>query len=250
VRKSPAEYARWVRKVHELDGDGMIDLADLVRRCGGRVDELPIQGCAGLLVPVDGDFFGIGVRADDSRRRKRFTIAHELGHFCIPSHKHRAVLCVSPDLSNGGSTKVAEREANLFAAELLMPRLAVERMVRTGSLDVARAVEVADLFDVSIVSAALQVSEVTKEQTAVVYFRGGALQWAYRSGMPYGLPATGSSPPARTLAHDIMCGNAGSASATAVDPSDWLPLATPSSWRGELLESSIRLDGDGEQPGR
>lgn len=245
MAKTPGEYARWVRSWHSLDGSGALDLDELVRRCGGRVDEMELDGCAGILLPVDGTF-GIAVKQSDSRQRKRFTIAHELGHSCIPSHSKRAIHCVSPELSREATTRPAEREANEFAAELLMPRRLITPMVATGAIDIRRASDVAGNFEVSTLSAALRVCEVSRERAAVAYYRDGRLKWAFRFDMPYGLPETGTAPPDGSIANDIICGREGSVTGLVVDREEWLPLGQPDSSWGDLLESSIQLDGSGE----
>jgi Zn-dependent peptidase ImmA (M78 family) len=68
----------------------------------------------------------IGVNVQTSRRRQRFTIAHELGHLLLhegrPLTVDQAVLRV--DLRNEISsmaTELEEIQANTFAATLLMP---------------------------------------------------------------------------------------------------------------------------------
>ena len=67
-----------------------------------------------------GDGHAIELRGSSSERRLRFTIAHEIGHFLL--HPGRAVA------ERGGVTNQAtarlEREADQFAAELLMPEAA------------------------------------------------------------------------------------------------------------------------------
>ncbi len=93
------------------------------------------------LVPL-GDGHVIELRGTSGERRRRFTIAHEIGHFLL--HPGRAVT------ERGGATNRAtaslEREANQFAAELLMP----ERLVRQAALEEgADARRLADRFDVS-----------------------------------------------------------------------------------------------------
>lgn len=74
----------------------------------------------------DGKRSIIGVNIQTSRRRQRFTIAHELGHMLMhegrPLTVDQAVLRV--DLRNDVSSMAAdsqEIEANTFAATLLMP---------------------------------------------------------------------------------------------------------------------------------
>jgi hypothetical protein len=230
-----------------MDGnlDLPLDVIELVARCGGTVDELALSGIAGFLLRY-GEEWGIVVREGDSRRRRRFTVAHELGHFCMPTHGRRALVCVSPETTRGETDRMAEREANAFAAELLMPRRAVQPMVSSGAIDLTRAIQLAETFDVSAVSAALRLCELTRERAAVLYFRDARLRWAFRCGMPYGLPDTGSPPPPDTIVHDMMSDRAGSADGQVVATERWLPLGSPDPSWGDLLERSVRLDDSGE----
>lgn len=79
--------------------------------------------------------------AGDSRRR-RFTIAHEIGHFVLHPERCRP--------ERGGAVNEAgrreEREADAFAAELLMPERLVREAVREQGLDATR---LAERFEVS-----------------------------------------------------------------------------------------------------
>ncbi len=81
----------------------------------------------------------IGVNKGHSKARKRFTIAHELGHYLL----HEGEL-VHFDAERPGfrvnyrsesSSSEMEREANLFAAELLMPARFLERDSRIKRID-------------------------------------------------------------------------------------------------------------------
>jgi uncharacterized protein DUF955 len=80
-------------------------------------------------------------------RRSRFTIAHELGHWvchAISASKPQPVFCRSKDLTEDADRAV-EREANVFAAELLMP----ETAVRAAWQEAGEIQSCADRFDVS-----------------------------------------------------------------------------------------------------
>jgi Zn-dependent peptidase ImmA (M78 family) len=64
----------------------------------------------------------IVLNADEAEARKRFTLAHELGHWvchCV-DRRDRPVFCRHQDVGLS-SDRALEREANVFAAELLMP---------------------------------------------------------------------------------------------------------------------------------
>jgi Zn-dependent peptidase ImmA (M78 family) len=97
--------------------------------------------CEAALQPV-GDGHTIVLRGESSEQRRRFSIAHEVGHFVL--HPQRR----APE--RGGGVNAAwqsqEREADQFAAELLMPELMVREAVLQHGLDVGR---LADRFDVS-----------------------------------------------------------------------------------------------------
>ncbi len=78
---------------------------------------------SGMLIPAERRIL---VRADEPDERRRFTIAHELGHWvcqCLEGTA-QAVYCRAADLSHDVDRKI-EREANIFATELLMPEAAV-----------------------------------------------------------------------------------------------------------------------------
>ncbi len=74
----------------------------------------------------------LGVNANHSETRQRFTIAHELGHFFLhagdPVFVDQAFVMMRDTASSEGE-KLEEREANLFAAELLMPAKLITKEV-------------------------------------------------------------------------------------------------------------------------
>ena len=84
------------------------------------------QALSGLLLPDRGE---IWVDAGESREwpaRRRFTIAHELGHWRLHRHGDEAVYCrssvVDSDVVSARPALPApEEEANAFAAAVLMP---------------------------------------------------------------------------------------------------------------------------------
>jgi Zn-dependent peptidase ImmA (M78 family) len=84
----------------------------------------------------------IGANKSHHPNRQRFTIAHELGHFLL--HKGQTIHldegrgAFTVNLRNTESSRGEdndEREANLFAAELLMPARFLERDLRGKNLD-------------------------------------------------------------------------------------------------------------------
>jgi len=97
------------------------------------------QSLSGLLLPTAGE---IWVNAEEGRQwpgRRRFTIAHELGHWRLHRDaQEHAVFCRTasvepPEAETRAPIPVAENEANVFAAAVLMPaRLLKEQYVACG----------------------------------------------------------------------------------------------------------------------
>ena len=97
---------------------------------------------SGVLVR-DGEKTTIGYSTQTGLQRQRFTIAHELGHYVL-DHQRQGIFVDTPekyftlfrDAKSATGEDVQEREANAFAAALLMPREllleAVTNLYRSG----------------------------------------------------------------------------------------------------------------------
>jgi Zn-dependent peptidase ImmA (M78 family) len=130
VRRGPVPLERFLAE-HALQ---LVELPRLSR--AAVYDYLLEKGCipgdlgededlAGFLY-LSGSFGRIFVNADDPVPRRRFTAGHELGHFVL----HRASMGGKVSFGDSPATVVEveydmaaemERQANRFAAELLMP---------------------------------------------------------------------------------------------------------------------------------
>ena len=102
----------------------------------------------------DGDEYKILILGSDHYYRKRFTMAHELGHFVL--HKDKIDRCgsISDSEEYDGITKEEETEANAFAAETLMPEDKVREIfaetMRNKNQDESKTVEeMSRMFQVS-----------------------------------------------------------------------------------------------------
>lgn len=115
----PADLARFL--IAELQLRPPVHVVAVARTCGVPVLPLPPGG------PSDVDAFlayhppgtwAIFVAPGRGRGRRRFSIAHELGHYLL--HRDLIAAGMAPGPQH-------EREANEFAAELLMPEEVIRR---------------------------------------------------------------------------------------------------------------------------
>jgi Zn-dependent peptidase ImmA (M78 family) len=108
---------------------GGIDPRVIAERYGITVRESELDDkLSGFLIRDEEGRAFIGVNQSNGEARKRFTTAHELGHFFLHDHTTPFIddltgrFKVLPrDEVSGEGTDVREIEANRFAAEILMP---------------------------------------------------------------------------------------------------------------------------------
>ena len=236
TRRSDGDGRRIARLFRQARG-----LSDDQRACDlGAIladDEIQIvvSDCANpgytacLVSPPDRDACpsGILLAPNQSPGRKRFSLAHELGHYHIPSHRKRPPgWCGEDDMvAQEDSGRRYEWEANQFAAELLMPRHLFSH--DAGHRDAAFH-EIAELsspewYDVSVTAAAIRFVEVTAEACALVSAHDGTIDWVVKSEpFVYRIPWRGDRLPPGSLATAVNRGEGAPAQPEQLDPYTWL----------------------------
>jgi Zn-dependent peptidase ImmA (M78 family) len=135
-------------------------LRAVVAHCGLKYEEVDYfpDDVDALIVTTEEGSVAV-VNKNQSITRRRFSLAHELGHFVL--HRDGSVLEESVSIDSpptGGDertgTSIAEREANLFAGELLVPLELLKENFRPGMT----AADVGKLFEVSESVAAIALS--------------------------------------------------------------------------------------------
>jgi len=161
-----------------------LDVEGIALSVGIReIRQLDDEGFEGILVANPEKTKGYISIASSIREhtRKRFTIAHELGHFLITTHGNQ-FSCTSFDLNNFyNNNRIMEVEANQFAAELLMPGkyFAKEIYNKAPSYDLIQLLTVK--FCSSLTSTLLRCKDLTDESIAIVMSENSIIKWASRS---------------------------------------------------------------------
>lgn len=141
--------------------------------------------------PQDG-FEGCTVRRDDAvgiilnanlgyHPRKRFTLAHELGHAHLPRHDGMS-RCLGTDIENP-MTQEREREANEFASELLIPTdwFLQDIGYQSPTFELIRGLS-NDRYETSLTATALKFVSLCDEPCALVLCEAGQIKWFRKSG--------------------------------------------------------------------
>jgi Zn-dependent peptidase ImmA (M78 family) len=120
-----------------------VDPVTIARAAGLRVVDAPLdEDTLGALIKTPGKEPTIMINQSDPDNRKRFTCAHELGHWVRRSEETDEYTTI--DLRSGLSATGSDPEevfANEFAACLLMPEPAVRRMHAGGLNDIQLSIE-------------------------------------------------------------------------------------------------------------
>lgn len=138
-----------------------VDVVRAVERLGGKLNEVSDwEGIEEARIRRTGERFEIDIRKAHLAARKRFSVAHELGHLFL----HMGYL-ISPETWGNSSEYrdsvyhrfgygIEEAEANLFAAAFLMPehefRRAIGDLGTTGNVPIK---QIADHFKTSVTAA-------------------------------------------------------------------------------------------------
>jgi Zn-dependent peptidase ImmA (M78 family) len=128
------------------------------------VEEMPfpveVDGIT-LFLKVSGKKPKIIINQHIAPRRKRFTLAHELGHVIIPWHVGTIVDVLDIGYSNSSYSN-DEAEANRFAAELLMPSDWVSKQIIKFDSIQKTMTKVVQIADISPISAVIKIIQCLK----------------------------------------------------------------------------------------
>lgn len=107
--------------------------------------------------------------------RVRFSIAHELGHFYIPEHRNLLLTGKSHNSKSGFiSDKRLEREADEFAAYLLVPERYLNKLIAKRTfLTLKDLLQLANELQVSATAMAIRYTRMTPEPCAVILSQDG-----------------------------------------------------------------------------
>lgn len=109
--------------------------------------------------------------------RRRFAIAHELGHWELHANLSQITVCTYDDMLSRYKTGPSEIEANIFASELLMPRRLFEPRVSKANPSFGLIKQLADDFQTTLTATSLRLAELTTVPCVFVFSENGRIKW-------------------------------------------------------------------------
>ena len=152
------------------------DLTQLVLSLGLYYEEAPLKGCEGMIVYSPSGRSGkITVNSETRYEpRKRFSIAHEIGHYLLD---HNKLHCDNPGTLDCYRQENQETEANEFASELLMPTPAFMKAIAGRPFSPKLMEDISEHFGTSISSVVYRYVSCGAHPVAVVYSYKGKVVW-------------------------------------------------------------------------
>ena len=170
-----------------------IDPFVIARQLDIELKPLPASagGASGMLLHVNG-VFGIGYPTHvNNKGFRRFSVAHEIGHYRLPGHIDAVLNGRGQHLSRAGfrSSDRYEQEADQFASALLMPaKLFVAAVGRAG--EGIRAIETLQAkCETSLEATAIRYVQTSRDPVAVIRSGADTIDYAVMSSSLMDFPS-------------------------------------------------------------
>lgn len=168
--------SRIIRK-YEITSPEEIRLEAIAKCCGILVREEELEGAEARLIR-SGDSGIVRINRNIPEvGRKRFAIAHELGHWTLHQSKSSIWDCSSDDMMKYSDKNPLEVEANTFASELLMPSIIFRPECRKSDPSLEIIIALAQKFNTSITATSVRFVQECKEPCLVVFSEDGRVRW-------------------------------------------------------------------------
>jgi Zn-dependent peptidase ImmA (M78 family) len=166
--KARIGYARVRRKAEELlsgQSSAPVNLDAIAESLGAEIREFELDADVSGVLFRDQGRKVIAVNRAHSQVRKRFTIAHEMGHLALHKgtevHVDQGFRVNLRDSNSATAQDVEEIEANAFAANLLMPAQWLRSDLRGSTFDLENEEQISVLAERYQVSAQAMIVRLT-----------------------------------------------------------------------------------------
>lgn len=234
---TPKSAEELLRELGVLAPDD-IKVDAIAQYCGATVVYEPLSGCEAYIAG-HGNRAIITVNSRAPSPRRRFSAAHELGHW-MRDRGELALACTERQFMGGWSDDDPERRANRYAADLLLPRFLFRPATRGQPCTFGTVKKLAAEFDTSLTATAIRLVEEGDRPSMLVCTGREGRRWFARSDI---LPKSfwlHPKPGKGALANSILV--RGADMNGVVDASEW--INHPKARDYEIHEHSIGM-GDG-----
>ncbi len=169
--------AKWLREKLEVKSSEKIFPREIIEEWGVNIEEIDLDGCQSLQAvscwgPQHGPtiFLNMKGKYNKSISGQRATLAHEICHLLLDRNTSLPLV----EVLGGDTPYGVEKRANAFAAELLLPRIEVEKFMETDSEIEKVASSLSTKFSVGYILIANQIlnsPQISLERSEQIYIK-------------------------------------------------------------------------------
>lgn len=197
-----------------------IDIEAIAWALGAKVRYDALESCEARIIGFK-DRAIITVKGDGDPRRRRFSIAHELGHW--QHHRGRSSICRANEIGSPGQAGASiERQADNYAADLLMPAYLFRPLAAQHTRPTFEGIDtLASAFSTSRLSTALRFMNLSSWPCLLVCHSPSGRRWFRRSsGVPdHWFPKADLDP--ESSAMDVLYGKYNRGKPTIIGADAW-----------------------------
>lgn len=177
----PSLKAQQIIQELQIRAPSEIDIVDIAMVRGAYVKEQSLHGCEARVVRKGSQGIITYSCSIYEEGRKRFAIAHELGHFEL-HNTSQMILCSEEDMFVWKDDISQELEANEFATEILMPEeIFLKYIKRPEQPNMETVRKLAKEFNTTLTATALRYVQLSLEPCAIVISKDGVIKWYKKS---------------------------------------------------------------------
>jgi len=197
-------------------------LEDIAYALGAKIVEGPLKGAAASLVRM-GARATIRIPANEKyQARKRFSVAHEIGHFVLDHGHSLCRVCTEDNMLDWNQHPSQETEANFFAGELLLPKKLFKDRCDVREVNFSPVRKLAEEFNTSLTATAIRFVRFCPEMCVLVFSKDSKIQWFYKSEEWWPFIRKGQPIDNGTFAYDFFHGREMPDEPQEVDASAWV----------------------------
>ena len=173
---TPGERAEALIAQFGISDPSDLDVEAIAMDGGVEVEYQALNGCEATLVGF-GDRAIATIKPSAIRGRERFSIAHELGHWNL--HRGKSFRCRVEDPDDNLTSDVArEKEADAFAAHLLMPAALFQPAVKAmGSPGFREIDDLAQRFETSLLATSIRLADINTLPVILACYTTNGRRW-------------------------------------------------------------------------
>lgn len=200
-----------------------------------------LSGCEGKFISFDNISLIKINKEIKNEGRKRFTLAHELGHYILHQNKN-IITCTKRDMNDWTGMKSIETEANYFASEILMPEKIFYERTRKERFSKNFLISLSQEFNTSITSTALKFVEVGNDPIFLICSSNGNIIWKFVSEkFPFKIDFKNLKEiPKTSVTYEMITENKNYFDSQEIDPINWLISDTENEFR--FFEDAINVN--------